>query len=80
VTLQVGNSGEEWQTLGKSANGGSLTSLKVVHEGPLTPLRVALDAYKSTIGQFKYGKIVFSEGDFAVFEISNLKPTGDTER
>jgi hypothetical protein len=75
ATFQAGNSDLDWQTLGKSTNEGVPTSIKVVGENPLKPLRVPLDRHKAVIGRFKYGKIIFSGGEFAVFEIVNLKPT-----
>jgi hypothetical protein len=74
VTLEAGNSEHDWQAMGKSTNEGAQTSLKVSYRYPLEPIRVVLDAYKPAIGRFKLGKIIFSNGKFAVFEIAELKP------
>lgn len=74
VTLLVGDSDQNWQILGKPTNEGVLAPLRIVHQNPLQELRIPLDLYKPVIGKFKYGKIIFSDGKFAVFEIANLKP------
>ena len=75
VTFHAGNSDQSWQALEKSTKQqGTPTSLKVSNQGTLPPLRVALDGYKQAFGRFKYGKIIFSGGEFAVFKIEDLKP------
>ncbi len=75
VTLQAGNSDQDWETLGKSPDQqGKSNLLKFTNQGALMPVRVGLDAYKDILDRFKYGKIIFSDGKFAIFEIANLKP------
>jgi hypothetical protein len=74
VTLQVANSNDKWKTVGKSGEDGTQILSKVCHQSPLETLRISLDAFKSTAEKFTYGKVVFSNGDFAVFEIRNLRP------
>jgi hypothetical protein len=74
VLLQVGNSEKDWQTLGKVTHKGTQTLLKVFHNGPWENLRIDMDRFKPVAGKFTYGKIVFSNGDFAVFELRDLRP------
>jgi hypothetical protein len=74
VTFQGGNTDYDWQTLGKAAIPGTPSSLRSTGRGPWKPLRVPLDVYKTRQGQFKYGKLIFADGDIAVFQIADLKP------
>lgn len=74
VTLYAGNSDKDWHPIGVSRHEGSPASIQCSEKGSPAVLRVSLDAYKSEIGRHEYGKIVFSDGSFAVFLISNLNP------
>lgn len=72
ATLYVGNSEPDWSTIGVSNQEGVLASLRRSDKRSPAVLRVHLDLYKSAIERNKYGKIVFSDGSFAVFLIANL--------
>lgn len=75
VTLQAGNSEKDWQTLGKAEKHmGTFSSLKLSNQGTLSPVRIRLDDYRTAVGTGGYGKIIFSDGSFAVFELAQLKP------
>ncbi len=74
VTLQAANSNDNWQTVGQSGKDGPQIPLRVCHKSPWENLRINVHAFKSIAGKFTYGKVVFSNGDFAVFELRNLRP------
>jgi hypothetical protein len=74
VTLQAGNSNHDWKTLGKSNNQKIEILQDFCNRSPWSEFRVALDPYKLVTNDFKYGKIIFSDGSFAVFELAKLKP------
>lgn len=74
VTLEVSNLGKDWQTIEKLAQNPNVVELKIFHTNPLKTLRVSLAPYKPLSDKFRYGKIVFSDGNFAIFELANLKP------
>lgn len=74
VTWQAGNSDQGWQTLRESPKPEGSTVLAISAENPAQTVRVDLDPYRPVIGKLKYGKVVFSDGDFAVFELDRLKP------
>jgi hypothetical protein len=71
VDFQVANSGEQWKTIGKSRNGGTSAVLQIP-SGKAERMRVLLTDYKSMIGKYTYGKIVFSNGQSAIFSIDLL--------
>ena len=76
VTFQIANSDRRWKTIGKSQNNGTSTVLQIP-SGKAERTRVLLNDYKPLIGKYKYGKVVFSDGSFAVFSIENLNPGKD---
>jgi hypothetical protein len=73
VKLQVGNSEEQWTTIGESKHHGALEKLEVSPDRGET-IRVLLNDYKPLIGKYKYGRIMFSNGDFGVFFLELLNP------
>jgi hypothetical protein len=81
VSLFVGESTEDWHTIGTSSAPGTPTSIRrsIDEHSPLL-LRVKLDPFRPRIGQDKYGKIVFSDGSFAVFLIEHLNPSTPEQR
>lgn len=74
VTLQAGNSDHDWRTLQEPGTAQGATTLTLSNDNPGQTVRVDLDSYRSLIGNSKYGKIVFSNGGFSVFELDRLKP------
>jgi len=75
VTWQAGNSNQDWHTVEESPKLEDGTTLKISTENPAQSILVDLDPYRLLIGRFKYGKIVFSNGDYSVFELDSLKPS-----
>ena len=73
VTLQVANADHVWKTIGESQNSGAPESLQVP-AGKSEKLRVVLTGYTLLIGKFRYGRIMFSNGQFGVFLIDLLNP------
>jgi hypothetical protein len=76
VTLFVGDSERDWGALGRAKTEGTPDSIDYSEESSPVVLRVKLDAYKSTIGH-KYGKVIFSDGTFAVFLVQSLNPKAE---
>jgi hypothetical protein len=74
VTLQAGNSDHEWRTLEEPEKVQAPTALRLSDDNPAQTIRVGLDSYTTLIGKSKYAKVVFSNGDFSVFELDRLKP------
>jgi hypothetical protein len=74
VTLEASDSGNNWKKVGRSSEQGMPISLDVIDNHTLRPLRVVLDAYRTPFQGYKYGKVIFSDGKFAVFETAELKP------
>jgi hypothetical protein len=77
VSFFVGESNEDWHNIGTSSGPGETSQLNHSDNkhSPLL-LRVKLDAFRPRLGQNKYGKIIFSDGSFAVFLIDHLNPRG----
>jgi hypothetical protein len=71
VGFQVTNSGEEWKTIGKSRPNGVATVLQIPM-GNAERMRVLLTDFKPVIGKYKFGRIVFSNGQAGVFSINHL--------
>jgi hypothetical protein len=69
--LQVTNSGEEWKTIGKPPPHGVPTVLEIPM-GSAGKMRVPLTDFKPVIARYKFGRIVFSSGDSAIFSLSLL--------
>ena len=73
VALQVGNSDQHWERIGQSKHDGAPERLEVSAERGET-IRVLLNDYKPLIGKYKYGRIVFSNGESGVFYLDLLNP------
>lgn len=73
VTFQVANADRRWKTIGQSQHSGTATSL-LIPSGKAERIRVLLTDYKPLVGKFKYGRIVFSNAEAAVFSIDLLVP------
>jgi hypothetical protein len=73
VTLQVGNSQQDWKTIGKSQNAGTPAILQIPPD-KAERVRILLNDYKPLVGKYKYGKVIFSNGDYAVFYLERLNP------
>jgi len=72
VTLYVGNSEQDWHSIGVASHKGKQTFIRASEENLAIVLRVSLDLYKPAAEKYQYGKVVFSNGSFAVFLIENL--------
>ncbi|SRR5579884_323563 len=75
VVYQVSNSGEQWETIGKSKHSGTPATIQIPG-GKADRLRILLTDYKPLIGKYKYGRIVFSNGESAVFYLELIDPKG----
>lgn len=73
ATFQVANSDHVWKTIGKSQHSGTPVTLEIAG-GKAERIRILLTDYKPLIGKFKYGKVVFSNGQSGVFSIDLLNP------
>jgi hypothetical protein len=72
-TFQVGNHDKDWKTIGKSQHGGKSESLEIP-SGKSERVRFVMSSYKPLTAKFKYGKIVFSNGQAVVFSMDLLNP------
>jgi hypothetical protein len=73
VTFQVGNSDTAWETIEKSQHSGTPAKLEIP-SGKAQKMRILLTDYKPLIGKYKYGRIVFSDGESGVFYLDLLNP------
>jgi hypothetical protein len=73
VEFQVADSGEQWKTIGKSRHSGIATVLQIP-SGKAERMRVLLTDFMPMLGKYKYGKIVFSNGQASIFSINLLNP------
>lgn len=71
--FQAANSDHAWKTIGESQNNGTPATLQIPN-GKSERIRVLLTDYRPLIGKFKYGKIIFSNGQSAIFSIDLLNP------
>lgn len=72
VTFQIANSDGHWKDLGTSRHSGQSTTLQI-SSGRAERVRVILTDYKPVMDKFKYGRVVFSNGQAGIFSINNLK-------
>jgi hypothetical protein len=73
VRLEAGNSDKNWQYIGRSPASGTPTTLQM-SSGKAQSMRILLTGYKPIIGKYKFGKIVFSDGQSCVFYLDLLDP------
>jgi hypothetical protein len=73
VSIEVGKSLDEWQKIGTSYGNGTVATLPIPSE-TAQPIRVDLTECKPFIGDYKYGKLIFSNGTSAVFYLGILDP------
>lgn len=73
ATLQAADSDHAWKAIGESQNSGSPTTLQIPR-GKSERVRVVLTDYRPLIGKIKYGRIVFANGQSAIFLINLLNP------
>jgi hypothetical protein len=74
ATLEVGDSDGHWVTVGEAKPTGTLQSIKRTQHTFGEPFRVNFDAYKPHIGQWKFGKVTFSDSSFAIFLLQDINP------
>jgi hypothetical protein len=74
VTWETGNSNEDLQIVRESRQPEHSTRLTIFPENRTQTIQVDLDPLKRAIGKVKYGKVIFSNGDFSAFELDQLKP------
>ena len=74
VTLSAGNSTDEWKNVTMPADRKQETKLRISNQLSSPNIRVDLTDYKPLIRKVKFAKVVFSNGDFSVFEMTSLEP------
>ncbi len=73
ATLQAATSDKVWRTIGKSEQSGTGATLPIA-SGTAERIRILLSDYKPLMGNYKYGRVVFSNGQAGVFSIDLLDP------
>jgi hypothetical protein len=73
VTFQVGDADQQWKTIGKSQHNDVSATLKI-SSGKVETIRVLLNNFKPLIGKYKYGRLIFSNGESGVFYLDLLDP------
>lgn len=73
VSIEVGKSLDDWQKLGTADSNGAIATLQIPG-GDAQPFRVDLTRCKRFIGDYKYGKLIFSNGASTVFYLELLDP------
>jgi hypothetical protein len=73
ATFYAGNSLTEWKEVGKSQNSGTSATLQIT-SGKAETLRILLTDYKREMSKYKYGKIVFPNGQSTIFYLDLLDP------
>lgn len=75
VSIEVGRSIDDWQKIGTSKGNGAVATLQIPSE-TARPIRVNLTECKRFIDDYKYGKLIFSNGTSTVFYLEILNPKG----
>jgi hypothetical protein len=65
----------KWQNIGRSYQTGKPFTLAVAAQSFSVPLCVNMDVFKPQIGKASYGRVVFTNGNWSMFELSDLLPT-----
>ena len=73
VSIEVGKSLDDWQKIGAAKSNRPIATLQIPG-GTAQPIRVNLTQCKRFIGDYKYGKLIFSNGAFTVFYLEVLDP------
>jgi hypothetical protein len=78
VVIQVAqgeNSAEwKWRNVGRSTAMGKARTLSVAPQTFSSPLYINLDEFKPLIGTATYGRVVFTNGKWSMFELNDLLP------
>jgi len=75
VIFSVSNSDKSWKKIGKPKNNGRSAILEITN-GKAEKLRITLTNFEPQITKYKYGKIVFSNGESTIFYLDLLRPKG----
>lgn len=78
VTEVTSGSGKEewkWRNIGRSSDTGKPVTVSVAAQTFSVPLYVNMDGFKPQIGTASYGRVVFTNGNWSMFELSDLLPT-----
>lgn len=65
----------KWKRLDPIVVKGKVATLTVAPQTLSKPVFVDMDIFKSEIGKEIYGRVVFSSGEWSMFELSDLSPT-----
>jgi len=80
VTTQVRNDAGQWETIAQPFNRGHRTKLEVKPGEVNQKLPVTLDVFLPLVNKYKFGRLLLSTGETAVFELEVLLERGlDTE-
>ncbi len=66
--------GGEWIKVGLSGNERPTSQLQIYTGTMVYGLRINLDPFKAHLGKFRFGRIVLTSGDEALFLLDDLKP------
>ena len=73
VSIEVGRSLDHWRKIGTSKGNGAVATVQIPSE-TAKPIRVNLTECKHFIDDYKYGKLIFSNGTSTVFYLEILDP------
>lgn len=76
ATLQVTNDPDgDWQTIGQAVTPGVSRNLTIpAQKKSSTELNFGIDAMRSLVAEFAYGRVLLRNGQAAVFDMKNLLP------
>jgi len=77
VKMQVSNNIQgEWKDVQPTNEQGEPATVTIEQRSPNVWLHLNLDAFHPLIGKFKYGKVILTNEQYAIFEVDNLlEPT-----
>ena len=80
VTRQVSNDVTgTWTTIASREDSGTPSTSSIESKQVVGELYVNLDSFRPLIGKFRYGRILLSTGDAAVFEMRSILPPEEGE-
>jgi hypothetical protein len=72
TSFETGGSGKDWIPVKTATPSASLMRVPAYGAGKLRQLRVPLDVLAPLIGKHKFGKIIFSDGQYSVIRLEDL--------
>jgi hypothetical protein len=77
VTYEVATKGKtKWKTIGRFIQSKKPATIEITAANHRVLLQVDMELFRSSIGKFRWGRLVLENGDCAPFGIDDLLPAG----